>query len=171
MHTIYYITQITAKINFSKSLLDILHCVLHFRCPVFVVACFVSMYNISICNWSGGKWLVFFFLCSMGIVWLTLPTFYSPVALSMCRSSRGNVLVCSPDPNLPGQASGCSHYPVASHPPPSPTITEYCTLRSHDSWPGCCCSLLIPLYSCAVPPHTGFHLLDSYVVEERCLND
>lgn len=65
---------------------------------------------------EGSGWFSFV-LCSTGIVWLTLPTFYSPVALSMCRSSRGNVMVCSPDPNLPGQASGCSHYPVASQPP------------------------------------------------------
>lgn len=103
---------------------------------------------------------------SLGTVWLTLPTFYSPVALSMCRSSRGNVLVRGPGPSLPGLASGCSHYPLASPPPHKhpPAST-----KSHDSWPGCC-SLLIQLH--APYPHTlAFITLipHSYVVEEQCL--
>lgn len=42
------------------------------------------------CNWSGGKGWGLFPLS--GTVSLTLPTFYSHVALSACRSSRGKCL-------------------------------------------------------------------------------
>lgn len=169
--TVYYKTHITAQTNFfSKSLSYIVQCLLHFqslsvKSSVFIVACFVSMCNMNICNleWREGAGFLFFVL---GTVWLTLPTFYSPVALSMCRSSRGNVLVCSPGPSLLGLASGCSHYPLASPPPPPQKKTTH----THDSWPGCCCSLLIQRFPCAVPPHTGFHHPPSYVVEEQCNN-
>lgn len=70
--------------------------------------------------WDGVKWLVSFL--SLGTVWLTLPTFCSPVALSKCWSSRGNILVCSPGPSLPTLASGYSHYPLASPLPPPQTL-------------------------------------------------
>lgn len=124
------------------------------------------MCNMNIYIWSGGKWFPFF---SLGTVWLTLPTFYSPVALSMCRSSRGNVLVCSPGPSLPGLASGCSHYPLASPPlhihlPPAPPIPwqlAWLLLTAHPT-------------SHALYPHTlAFITLipHSHVVEERCLYD
>lgn len=106
--------------------------------PHFVSVCNKSLYM----EWSACP---FFVLETLS---LTLPTFYSPVALSKCWSSRGNVLVCNPGPSLLGLASGYNHYPLASPPPKQTTPTHTHILcpsfsTPHDSWPGCCCSLLI----------------------------
>lgn len=87
------------------------------------MVCFVSVCNINIyLKW----WLS---SLSLGTVWLTLPTFYSPVALSKCRSSRGNVLVLqswsqSPQTGLRilSLSSGLTPLPQTLCPPCHPPI-------------------------------------------------
>lgn len=94
-----------------------------------------------------------------GSVSLTLPTFYSPVALSMCRSSRGNVLLCSPGPSLWRLGPGCNHYPLAS-PPPAPPSRTLCPPPSSKSLWQLAWLLLTadPTFHALCPhTHTGFH--------------
>lgn len=72
-----------------------------------------------------------------------LPTFYSPAALSVCWSSRGNTFglqswwfsLLQTSLRMQSQSSGLT--------PP---------LSSHDSCPGYCCALLIPFILTFIPP-------------------
>lgn len=131
-----------------------------------MVVCFVSMCNVS--SWGEGKCLVFFLFHWGPSDWCCLR--FTALRLCLCAGAAEVILlVCSPGgPSLlqtslrmQSQSSGLTH-PLSSP-------------ESHDSWPGCCCSLLIPLLlfiSSAVTPHTGFHPhLHSYANEEHCLND
>ena len=141
----------TPKLICRSPFLYIMHCLLHLTFQSLSVSlqfllCFYVQ-HVCICNWSG--WFPFFF--SLGAVWLTLPTFYSPVALSMCRSSRGNVFGLQSWSQSPPDWPQ-DHYPLASpslHTHMNTAPSPY-TPKPHDSWPGCCCSLLIFFMRC--PP-------------------
>lgn len=120
--------------------------------------------------WSG--WRLFFLL---GTVWLTLPTFYSPVALSRCRSSRGNVLICSPDPSLPRLESGYSHYPpppahTQKHcaPPPPPFPWQLAWLLLLTAAPPHCLPFLALIHVC-LRNQTNLYLKESVFFFICCL--
>lgn len=168
----------------ETSLSYILHCLLHWtfqslsvKSPSFVVVCFFSVLT-QVYIWSGG-----FSFLSLGTVWLTLPTFYSPVALSKCRSSRGNFLVLqswsqSPQTGLRilSLSSGLTPLPQNTVPPappsspPSHPMTAGLAATAHCCWSN---------FSWAAPPlHPPTHTLSlisiishSHLSEEQLLNN
>lgn len=126
-----------------------------------MVVCFVSMCNVS--SWGEGKGLVFF-LFHWGLSdWCCLR--FTALRLCLCAGAAEVILlVCSPGGSLSSRpASGCSHNPLASHPPLS-------CHESHDSCPGYCCALLIPFILTFIPPQMKNYVWKMQKNPSACLD-